>query len=192
MNSRQIIIGLSLLIGGCAFEIDTAMDMDFEPGELDGITWIKQSSNSPTGDAEALAAQVLKHSGKRQNSGNLSAWLMQEDPPFATVAVDKKSSGGDEMTARTLYRFNEDTIIASSYPEFLDIASDEENKPQRERYARETAMQAFAGNAPARPILYEGKYAYSSKFDGGCRVIVTELNTHRKIIGKYDINVCPN
>jgi hypothetical protein len=186
----SIISGLSMLIGGCAFEMDTAMEMDFEPSESNAINWANHNNNTPHGDAELLAAKVLQSGGKPQKSGNRSAWLMNDNPPFAIVAVDEKSSKDDEMISRTLYQFQEDNVIATSYPQFIEGVETEEGNNKRQQYASEIAMQAKQGVTPNRPVLYEGKYAYSPRYDGACKVVVTEYNTSRKVIGTYAIDVC--
>jgi hypothetical protein len=192
MSARNFILSLTLLLSGCAFEIDTAMDMDFVPEESTIIKWLDKNTSSPPEDAELLAAQVLKNAGKPQKSGNLSAWLMSEDLPFSVVAVDEQASAaGNEITKRTLYRFQEDVLISYSYPEYHERVETVEDKDKREQYAREVAMQAKTGTAPSRPAMYEGKYAYSPKYDGFCRVAVTEYNSKRQVIATYSIDVCP-
>lgn len=189
MLRKILISGLAILMAGCAFEMDTAMEQDFEPGETDTSTWVSRQKSAPQTPAEVLAGKVLKNDGKPQKSGNFSAWLMNDDPPFATVAVDEQLPN-EGTVVRVLYRFEEDTVIAASYPEYVDALPSEEDKNKREQYAREVAIQAKERTAPSRPVLYEGKYAYSPKFDGNCRVIVTEYNTTRKILGTYVISVC--
>ncbi|MBT0662911.1 hypothetical protein KI809_01255 [Geobacter pelophilus] len=193
MLARFSFLSLTLLLlSGCAFEIDTAMDMDFAPEESTAIKWLEKNAGTTSGDAELLAAQVLKNGGKPQKSGNLSAWLMSEDLPFSVVAVDEQVSTADNgTTKRTLYRFQEDALIAYSYPEYHERVETGEDKNKREQYAREVAMQAKMGTAPSRPAMYEGKYAYSPKYDGFCRVAITEYNTKRQVLATYSIDVCP-
>lgn len=188
MKIRLFSLALLFLASGCAFEIDTAMEMD-EQGEQGGSTWIEYQKKGIPGDQELLALQVVKSGGQRQKKGNLSAWMKEDDPPFAVVALDE-SSKGQEMTKRTLYRFEDESIIAYSYPEFVETAALVENKNNREKYAREVAMQAKERRLPLMPLLYESKYAYSPKYDGGCTVLVTEKNVQLKIIGSYNVNVC--
>ncbi|GAM08116.1 hypothetical protein OR1_00387 [Geobacter sp. OR-1] len=188
MRTINIILGMALLIGGCAFEVDNAVNMDLAPGESTQIKWVSQNRGAPSGDAQLLAAKVLQSGGTSQKSGGLFAWLMSEDPPFAIVAVDEKKSDKDENTVRTLYSFEEETVIAVSYPEFIEQT--EEEKDKREQYAREVAIQAKEKRLPLMPLLYEGKYAYSPRYDGSCTVVVTEKNAKYKVTGTFTIDVC--
>ena len=188
MAARYFLLVCIFLLGGCAFEIDDAMDRDAATGELTAV-WVKRDEASKLGATELLALQVVKNSGKPQSSGTMSARLMQDDPPFAIVVVEERAVK-DDVTIKTLYRFREEEIIEQTSPEYLQGADPSDNRPIREQYAREVAMQAKNRTLPLMPVMYESKYAYSPQYDGSCKVVVTEKNAKYKVTGTFIINVC--
>lgn len=189
MRSSHIILAFSILLGGCAFEAENIIE-DIAPGESNTVSWIKIDGNIPYGTAEQLALKVVKNYGKTVTAGDFTAKMVSEDPPFSVVSVENKAPSGEDKYIRTLYRFNEDTIVAKSYPEYIEPPVSGANRQAREQYAREIALQARDGVAPVLPVMYEGKYAYSPKYDGGCIVTVTEKNSSFKVIGNYTVDVC--
>jgi hypothetical protein len=106
------------------------------------------------------------------------------------VIVEEKLKSDEGTTVKTMYLFKEDVVIGSSYPEYKTDAVSGANKTSREAYAREVAMQARDGSVPIMPVMYEGKYAYSPRYDGGCDVVVTEKNSNFEITGVFKIDVC--
>lgn len=180
----------TLLLYGCALENEGAIVQDaIQRSEMD--CWIPRDPLLPLNATEKMVLEMATVGSKAKSIGRNSIYIVEDIPPTMIVAVEESPATPEEtLIKKTLYRLEGDTLADSCPPEFVQVKHEDKDKPQRAAAAREVAFQAKNGTLPIKPLLYLGKYAYSTVYKGGCTVVVTEKNTKREVIGNYEIKVC--
>lgn len=190
MSLARLLAAISImLVFGCAFEVDEAMERDAETQTIPPGTWVPRDSSKPLDSDEQLAIQVVKTGGKRQELQKLVATLFQESPPSSIVMVESLPSVNEPLTKLVLYYLEGESIVSVTTPQFVDRQREEELEKRRQA-AREVAYQGKNKTLPMMPVLWWGKYTYTPDFVGGCEVTVIERGTTREETGSFTIDVC--
>lgn len=180
----------TLLLYGCALENEGAIVQDaVQRYEID--CWVPRDPLLPLNSTEKMVLEMTDIGGKPKSDGRNSIYIVEDNPPTMIIAVEESPATPEEtLIKKTLYRLEGDSIADVCPPEFVQVKHEDKDKPQRAAAAREVAFQAKNGTLPIKPLLYLGKYAYSTAYGGGCTVVVTEKNLRREVIGTYEIKVC--
>lgn len=178
-----------MLVFGCAFEVDEAIERDAETQEIPPGTWVPRDSQIPLDSDEQLAIRVVKAGGIKQEQQGRVATMFQEFPPTSIVLVESLPSGNEPLTKLVLYHLEGESIVTVTTPQFIDKQKEEE-LAKRQEAAREVALQAKNKTLPMIPVLWWGKYTYSPDFVGGCEVTVIEKDISREETGSFTVDVC--
>lgn len=190
MHLVRLLAAIStLLIFGCSFELDEAMEKDSATDEQAPGTWVQRDSDRPNDRDEQLAIQVVRNAGKRLQQPGRTAVMFYESPPTSIVMVESTPGGNDPLTKVILYHLEGEIVVSVTTPQFIDKKK-EEDMEKRRQAAREVAYQAKNRTLPMMPLLWWGKYTYTPEISDGCRITIVEKNTYREETGSFEIDVC--
>ncbi len=148
--------------------------------------WRKRSgSAAPVTKEEKLAIELIARREQVLKRDRYTVQLDGERGEYAQVSV-RLVGGEGEVDIISRFLVKEGKVAAYADPIYEQAPK--KIDPRRRENALRVAHQTKAGDAPSRPVIYNG-FTYTAVVDD-CMAVVTEKDTEREVVGTYEFDLC--
>lgn len=174
---------LIILLGGCA-TLTEKLAVSYDLPKADSYWLERNPPSEPLNAAEALAVKSAAGLMTLQRPGETAHYESQNDS-FTLIRHELLPIGEESYVITVKYRIRDGLVYGATIPAYVARLD-----PQKEKFAQEVANKAASGNAPAIPVIYNGRmFIVKNMGINSCTVDVVEKDLDREY-ATYRVKTC--